>query len=400
MKNEIVIVDALRTPFGSFGGAMKDIPSVDLGAKVLKEVIDRKDIDPGLIEEVYYGTCILSENALNQNVIARQAVLKAGLPAETVSLTIDRACCSSMTAVNLCYHKIKSGDISVAVAVGSENMSRAPYLLHGARWGKRLGPLTLEDNLYELGYKEWNPVAKDAGEVALEEGVTREEQDKWALRSQQYYAKAFKEGKFDKEIIPIDIPDRKGKTFTITQDEGPRPDTTYEKLQKLPTIYGSPTVTPGNAPGMNTGAAAILLMSFEKAKELGLKPLATIRSVANVALEPRYIAKVPAPAIISALSKAGLTLEDIDLIEINEAFAAMPLVTSKILANNDADLVQNIRNKINVNGGAIAIGHPVGASGARILLTLMYELRRRGGGKGVASICGGLAQGDAVLIEV
>lgn len=398
MKNEVVVVNALRTPFGRFGGAMRDIPSVELGARVLSEVIKQAGLDPSVVDEVYYGTCILEENALATNVIGRQAMLMAGLPPEKISLTIDRACCSSITAVQLAYRMISSGEISVAAAVGSDNMSRSPYLLHGARWGAKLGHLTLYDRIFGMHYEGWDYLAKDAGEVAVEEGITREEQDLWALGSQQRYQAAAQAGKFKNEIIPVEIPGK--KTMIMTEDEQPRPDTTMEGLQTLPTIYGSPTVTPGNAPGMNTGACAVLLMSREKADELGLEPLCTIRAIASVAAEPRYMAKGPAWAIEKIMAKEKLTIDDIKLIEINEAFAAVTLVSMHVLAGGDEQLYQQIKEKTNVNGGAVAIGHPVGASGARILTTLIYELQRRGGGKGVASICGGLCQGDAVLVEI
>ncbi len=397
---EVVIVAAARTPFGRFGGTLKDTASLELGVKAIVEVLERVDRGTEIVDELYYGTCVLPENALETNVLGRQALLKAGLPPGVVSLTLDRACCSSMTAMHLGYRSIKSGEAKVVVAVGAENMSRTPYLAPEVRWGQRLGPARLIDPLYALGYADWNPVSVDAGEVALQYGVSREEQDSWALRSQQRYARALKEGKFAEEIFPVEIPGKKGAVI-VEQDEQPRPDTTLEQLAKLPTVYGSPTVTPGNAPGMNTGAAALVLMSRRRAEELEVEPLATLRSTGSVALEPHLIAVSPAPAIEKALERAGgLSLEQVDLVEINEAFAAMPLVSSKILAGEDNGRLESLREKINVNGGAIAIGHPVGASGARITMTLLYELRRRGGGRGVAAICGGLAQGDSVLLEV
>ena len=398
--NEVVIVAAARTPFGKFGGAMKDISSLELGVKAISEVLDRLDRGVDLVEELYYGTCVLAENALETNVLGRQAVLKAGLSPGVVSLTIDRACCSSMTALHLGYRSIMSGEADVVVAVGSENMSRTPYLASNLRWGQRMGDGSLTDPLYALGYADWNPVSVDAGEVALQYGVSREEQDCWALRSQQRYARALGEGKFSEEIFPVEVPGRK-QAVTVEQDEQPRPDVTLEGLARLPTIYGSPTITAGNAPGMNTGAAALVLMSREKAQDLGVEILAAVRSIGSVALEPHLIAAAPAPAIEKVLERAGgITLDQVDLIEINEAFAAMPLVSSKILAGENPEKAEKLREKINVNGGAIAIGHPVGASGARIMMTLIYELRRRGGGRGAAAICGGLAQADAVLLEV
>jgi acetyl-CoA C-acetyltransferase len=242
----------------------------------------------------------------------------------------------------------------------------------------------------------------DAGEVALEYGITREDQDRWAYESQMKYAGAFSEGKFkvDEELMRVEIPQKKGPPILFERDEFPKPDTTLEKLSKLPLVYGSPTVTAGNAPGLDTGASAILMMSQRKAREKGLKPLAKILSMVATATTPRLIAAIPGFTIQRALEKAQTSLDQIDLIEVNEAFAAMPLVSAKILADGDAKKMKVLLEKMNVNGGAIAIGHPVGASGARILMTLIYELRRRGGGKGVASICGGLAQGDGVVVEV
>lgn len=402
MKNnqDVVIVAAARTPFGKFGGAMKDLSSLELGVKVIKEVLYRLDRGTDLVDELYYGTCVLPENALETNVLGRQALLKAGLPPHVLSLTIDRACCSSMTALHLGYRAIKSGEAEVVLAVGSENMSRAPFLAPAVRWGQRLGSAQLIDPLYALGYREWNPVSVDAGEVSLEYGVNREEQDRWALQSQQRYARAFEKGKFNEEIFPIEVPGDK-KPLKVEHDEPPRPYVTLDQLSKLPTIYGSPTITAGNAPGMNTGAAALVIMARSRAEKLELEILAKIKEIASLALDPRLIAAIPASTIEKVLQRAGgISLDQVDLIEINEAFAAMPLVSSKIMAGNNAGKRESLHKKINVNGGAIAIGHPLGASGARITMALLYELRRMGGGIGVAAICGGLAQGDSVLLEV
>ncbi|HPK54318.1 MAG TPA: thiolase family protein, partial [Smithellaceae bacterium] len=324
---------------------------------------------------------------------------RAGFPVTTISMTVDRACCSSMTALHLAYKAIKSGEISIAIAAGAENLSNVPYLVNGLRWGKRLGHVMMVDQLDAVGYAGWNPVSMDASEVALEYGVTREDQDKWALQSQQRYARAKEEGKFRDEIVPYVIKDPKGNTIILSEDQSPRPDTTLEKLAKLPTVYNTPTVTAGNAPGLSAGAAAIVVMSEEKAKELALQPLAYVCDVASVADEARKIPCVPAGAIRKLIARNNMTLDDLDLIEINEAFAAMPLVSTKILADGDSKKLARLRNITNVNGGAVALGHPMGASGARIIMTLMYELRRRGGGIGIAAICGGLAQGDGVMIE-
>jgi acetyl-CoA C-acetyltransferase len=397
------MVSAVRTPFSKFDSAMADIPSIDLGVMVMKEVIERVKIKPEEVDDISYGSCIPAEVALETDVPARQATLLAGFPADNISLTLDRACCSSLTCLRLGVRAIKAGEAEIAMAVGSENMPRTPHLAPGLRKGTRLGHIKLIDCLFELGYtaKGFNPVAKDAGEVALEYGVTREMQDAWALGSQEKYAKAFEAGKFNvgEELMPVVIPQKKGDPIVIEKDESPR-KTNMEALAKLKTIYGSPTVTAGNAPPISAGASAILIMTDKKAKEKGLKPMATIVTVAASATVPREIAVIPAYTIQKALKQAGLTLDDMKLIEINEAFAVLPLVSTKILANNDEKKWKELQAKTNVNGGAIAIGHPVGASAARLMMTLAYELKRRGGGYGVAAICGGLAQGEAVIIKV
>jgi acetyl-CoA C-acetyltransferase len=402
-KNDVVVVSAVRTPFGKFGGTLKDVPSIDLAAMVIREALQRVNVKGEEVEETYYGTAVIGEAALETDVPARQATLKAGMPPESISITLDRACCSSLDAVRLGFRGIKSGEINIALAVGADNMSRTPLIVPPrVRWGSRLGNIELWDGLYGLGYKGFNPVSVDAGEVALEYGITREEQDRWAYGSQMKYAKAFTEGKFrlGEELMKVEIPQRKGPPIILERDEFPKSDTTLEKLAKLPLVYGSPTVTAGNAPGLDTGASAILIMSEKRAKEKGLKPLAKILSTVATATTPRLIAVIPGLTIQAALKKAGMTLDQIALIEINEAFAAMPLVSDKILADGNPEKMKQLLEKTNVNGGAIAIGHPVGASGARILMTLIYELRRRGGGIGVASICGGLAQGDGAVVQV
>ena len=402
-KNDIVIVSAVRTPFSKFDSAMADIPSIDLGVMVMKEVIERVGIKPKEVDDISYGSCIPAEVALETDVPARQATLLAGFPADNISVSLDRACCSSLTCLRLGVRAIKAGEAEIAMAVGSENMPRTPHLAPGLRKGARLGHIKLVDCLFELGYtaKGFNPVAKDAGEVALEYGVTRDMQDAWALGSQEKYAKAYAEGKFKigEELMPVVIPQKKGEPIVIEKDESPR-STSMEALAKLKTIYGSPTVTAGNAPPISAGASAILFMTAKKAKEKGLKPLATIVTVAASATVPREIAVIPAYTIQKALKQAGLTLDDMKLIEINEAFAVLPLVSTKILANNNENKWKELQAKTNVNGGAISIGHPVGASAARITMTLAYELKRRGGGYGVAAICGGLAQGEAIIIKV
>jgi acetyl-CoA C-acetyltransferase len=402
-ESDVVVVSAVRTPFGKFGGALRDIPSIELGAMVIREVLRRVDVKGEEVEETYYGVAVPAEVGLETDVPARQALLRAGMPPEAISITVDRACCSSMATVRLGYRAIQAGEIEVALGVGADNMSRTPLLVPPhTRWGNRLGHIELSDVIYGLGYKGFNPVSVDAGEVALEYGISREDQDRWAYESQMRYQKAFSEGKFKvgEELMGVEIPQKKGPPILFERDEFPKPDTTLEKLSKLPPVYGSPTVTAGNAPGLDTGASAVLIMSEKKAKEKGLRPLAKIVSMVATATNPRLLAAIPGFTIQKTLKKAQIDLDQVDLIEINEAFAAMPLVSAKILADGDSEKMRSILAKTNVNGGAIAIGHPVGASGGRILTTLIYELRRRGGGIGVASICGGLAQGEGTVVQV
>ncbi|HDP79978.1 MAG TPA: thiolase family protein [Spirochaetes bacterium] len=404
--NDVVIVSAVRTPFGKFDGVLKSVLSFDLAIEALKEVIGRVRLDPAEVDEVYYGTCIPAEYAIYTNVPARQVTLGAGFPDENISLTIDRACCSSMTAIRLGYQSIKAGNAHIVIASGAENMGNVPLIAPAekARWGARLGHIPLEDVLFELGYgrRGFAPVATDSGEVAVEYGVSREDQDNWALRSHQRWFEAFEKGKFKpgEELMTYTVPQKKGDPIVLDRDESPRKDSSIEKLSKLKPVYGSPTVTAGNAPGMNSGASAIVLMSRKKAEEKGLKILATVEYTQAAAGTPKYMACVPAQAIQKLLAKAGMTIDQMDLIEINEAFAAVTLVSLKMLADMDEGKWKILQEKTNVNGGAIAIGHPVGASGARVTMTMMYELMRRGGGRGVAAICGGLSQGEAVMITV
>jgi len=403
MLRDVLITEAVRTPFSPFGGPLRDIPSIELGACVMKEVIKRSRMRNDQIDEVFYGMTQMAEAALYNNVCARQAALIAGLPPTQVSLTIDRACCSSMAGAILAFRTIRSLEGDVIMAVGAENMSRTPQIgPPELRWGQRMGPIVFRDSLSPLGHPGFPPEAVNAGKTALEYGIGREEQDEWAYRSQMRYQEAKKAGKYKigEELTIVEIPQKKGPPLSFSEDAFPKPDTTLEKLAKLKTIYDSPTVTPGNAPGLDTGASALLIMSEEKAKESNLTPIAKVIATASVCTDPTMSAINPGLAIKKVLAKAGMTAEQIDLFEINEAFAAVPLVSSKILGDSDESKTRKIRDRLNVNGGAIAIGHPVGASGARMIMTLMYELRRRRGGYGVASICGGLSQGDAVLIKV
>jgi len=399
-RDEIVIVSGVRTPFSKFGGALKEIHSTNLGVIVMKESLKRAGLKGDEIDELYYGMCDQAEAALYDNVNARQALLRAGLPDTLVSLTIDRACCSSLCAVQLGRRAILLNEANTCMAVGAENMSNTPLLMNGHRWGSGMKPLLVQDYLNPITYREYTPLGKDAGEIAIEYDITREEQDAWAVASHKKWAKADKDGLFDEELVPVEIPQKKGTPFVFKKDELPRPDTTMDALSKLKTIYGSPTVTAGNAPGLDAGATALIIMRRAKAEELGIKPLATIVSVASGASEPRRMAELPGFVIQKALQRASLTIDDMKLIEINEAFAAVTLVSTKILADRDKAKWRELIARTNVNGGAIAIGHPVGASGGRILMTMMYELKRRGGGYGVCGICGGLAQGDAIVIHV
>jgi acetyl-CoA C-acetyltransferase len=399
-KNDVVIVSGVRTPFSKFGGVLKEMHSTDLGVIVMKESLKRAGLKGEDLNELYYGMCDQAEAALYDNVNARQALLRAGLPNTLVSLTIDRACCSSLCAIQLGRRAILLNEADTCMAVGAENMSNTPLLMNGHRWGSGMKPLLVQDYLNPITYREYTPLGKDAGEIAIEYSISREEQDAWAVGSHRKWAQADKNGWFDDELVPVEITQKKGAPFVFKKDELPRPDTTMEVLSKLKTIYGSPTVTAGNAPGLDAGAAALIIMRRSKAEELGIKPLATIVSVASGASEPRRMAELPGFVIRKALERASLTVNDMKIVEINEAFAAVTLVSTKILSDNDEKKWRSLLERTNPNGGAIAIGHPVGASGGRILMTMMYELRRRGGGYGVCGICGGLAQGDAAIIRV
>jgi acetyl-CoA C-acetyltransferase len=360
-------------------------------------------VQPELIDDVNLGLCMFLEAATQTDIIARQALLKAGLRDETLSNNIDRACCSSTTALQLSWKNLVLGEAEVSIALGVENMSRVPlYLPPEYRWeGPRMGNMPLVDLLYNFGVPGFGVMAVDAGEVALEYGITREMQDHWSERSHQAYFEALGKGYLNKEMFSIEIPQGKKKPpIVFDKDSGPRAETNYEALSMLPTIYGSPTMSAGNAPGLGTGAAGVMVTTRKKAKELGIEPLATVLRVASIAAKPREIAVAPAPAIRKGLSVTSLKLEDMKVIEINEAFAAMPLVATKILGDGDESKVQKLRDMTNVDGGAVAIGHPVGASGLRITMHAIDRLRRVGGGYGIAAICGGLAQGDSVVLKV
>ena len=392
MKRETVIVSAVRTPFAIFGGALKDFSAVELGAIVIREAVKRAGVAPEQIDNVFFGQVV---QAGAGQIPSRQATIKAGLPKEVGSETINKVCASSLRAVNLGDMMIRAGDADVVVAGGMESMSNAPYLLEKARWGYRLNDGKLVDAVVHDGL--WCPFSDVhmgvyGSQVAAEFGITREEQDAWAYRSHVRTAKATDAGYFAEEIVPVEVPQRKGAPVVFSQDEGIRRDTTLEKLATLkPVFLKDGTVTAGNAPSLNDGASALVLMSREKAEALGVPILATIVSQGQVSDEPKYLHTVPAKSGLKALKKAGLEVKDLDLIEINEAFAAVTLTSIKV-AGFDPE-------KVNVNGGAVALGHPVGASGGRILMTLLYELRRRGGKYGLAAICSGGGQGEATIIR-
>lgn len=395
MENHVVIVDGLRTPFGKLGGSLKDVSSVEMGAFVLQEITRRNGLPAEEVKEVIMGHVLPTAGMTP----TRQAVLKAGFPITTRSLTVERACCSAMTAIGMMRNHILLDNELIGIAGGMENMSQTPYLIPQLRWGNRLGDIFLQDPLVLRNEFLNEPRVIYVGQSALEYGVDRKIQDEWAYRSQKNWAEAHKAGKFVPEVVPIPVKSR-GQTCEFKTDEYPRPETTMEALGKLPTVYNSPTITAGNASGINDGAAGVLMMSERKCQALGLRPLARIVDYLAVSGDPRFSCALPGEAIISLLRKTGYTPEDIDLLEINEAYAAMPAVSTKVLAQEFGVSWDSLKEKTNVKGGAIAIGHPIGASGARIVMTLAYELRQRGGGLGVAAICGGIGQADVLLIRV
>ncbi len=403
-SNDVVIVGAVRTPFGRYGGSLRDIDYYDLGAIPMVEVLKRVNMEPGsgIVDEVFWGVGDTSPcKDPYTPVAARQSLIKAGLPPETVSISFDMACVSAMHAVKLAAMSIRLGEIDAAIAGGATSFSTEPILVRGLRFeGYRLGDVKMEDPLLALGYKDFNPVAVDTDNVANEYGISRQEQDEWALRSHINYGNAWKAGKFKDEIMTLTIPQKKGEPKVLDIDEQYRPDTSMERLSKLAAVYGTRAITAGNAPGMNDGATAILVMRRHKAEELGLECLATIVTQVSIAINANHMPEGPGYAIQRILQKADMGLDGIAVMEINEAFAAVPLVSTKMLAKEDNQRLKEIRDKTNINGSAIAIGHPNTASGARIIMNLMYELRRRGGGYALGAICGGLAQADATIIKV
>ena len=394
---DVVIVSAARTPFGKFGGGLKTLKAVDLGGLAIKEALRRAGIQGGQVDEVIMGMVVPAGQG---QIPGRQASIKGGIPHEVPVITINKVCGSALKAVSLAAQIIKAGDADILVAGGMESMSNIPYVTANMRWGARMNDVTMKDAMVLDGL--WCPennvhMAVIGGQVAGEYGITREDQDRWALRSQQRWAAGEAAGKFEDERFPVEIKTKKGTTV-VDKDEAPRPDTTLEGLAKLPPLFiKDGTITAANAPGTNDGASAVVVMSREKAEELGAPILATIKGYAQASRESRYIATVPGIAIQKLMDKYSLTLDDFDLMEVNEAFAAVPLVSCRGILGMTPEAMDG---KVNINGSAVAVGHPIGATGARILMTLIYELRRSGKKSGVCAICSGMAQGDAMWVEV
>ena len=388
---EVVIASAVRTAIGSFGGALKDVSAADLGAIVIKEAVSKAGIKGELVEEVVMGNVI--QAGLGQNV-ARQAAVKAGLPVEVPAMTINKVCGSGLRTVALAAQMIKAGDADIVVAGGMENMSQAPYLLKTSRWGQRMGDGKMVDSMInDALWDAFNDyhMGVTAENIAKEWNLSREDQDEFALNSQLKAEAAIKEGRFKDEIVPVVIPQRKGEPKIFDTDEYPRFGATIEGMAKLkPAFVKGGTVTAANASGINDGAAAFVVMSADKAEELGITPLAKIVSYGQRGLDPSIMGYGPFHATKKALEVANIKIEDLDLIEANEAFAAQSLAVAKDL-NFDM-------SKVNVNGGAIALGHPVGASGARILVTLLHEMQKRDAKKGLATLCIGGGMGTALIV--
>ncbi|PAE35017.1 thiolase family protein [Bacillus sp. 7884-1] len=389
MQN-VYLVEALRTPIGSFGGSLKDVGAVQLATTVVKEVWQRSGLSGEIIDEVVLGNVLKS--GLKGNP-ARQAAIHSGLPVSVPAITIDKQCASGLRAITLAYHQILAGDSNVVIAGGTESMSNVPHLVMNARWGQKLGDLRTVDALFHDGLHcaiEGYHMGITAENLVERYHISREEQDVFALESQQKAIKAKEEGKFEKEIIPVAIRSRHGSTL-FTEDENIK-NVNLEKLLTLkPAFKENGTVTAGNASSLNDGAAAIIVASEQAVREYNLKPLAKIRSVASSAVSPSIMGIGPVPATQKALTRANLTIQDIELAELNEAFAVQVLAVNKEL-----ELPEEI---INVNGGAIALGHPIGCSGARILVTLVHELRRQKKQIGLASLCVGGGQGVSIIIE-
>jgi len=389
---DAVIVSAVRTAIGTFGGGLAEVPAVKLGEISIRAALERADLKPNQVDEVIMGNVL--QAGLGQNP-ARQSAVNAGLPVEVPSMTINKVCGSGLKAVILAAQAIKLGDADIIVAGGMESMSRAPYLLEKARYGFRMGDGKVVDEMIRDGL--WDAfnnchMGMTAENVCMAANLTREDLDKFALQSQQRAAHAIEAGVFKQEIVPVEVPGKKGSTIFDT-DQQPRSETTMEALTKLRPAFMAEggLVTAGNSSGINDGGAAVVVMSRKKANELGLKPMATIRSYASAGVDPRVMGMGPVPASKSALEKAELKVTDMDLVEANEAFAAQSVAVGRELGFDTS--------KLNVNGGAIALGHPIGASGTRILVTLLYEMQRRQSHYGLATLCIGGGQGVAMIVE-
>lgn len=389
---EAVVISAVRTAVGTFGGSLKNVSAVDLGSIVIKTVLERAVIKPDQVDEVLFG-CVL-QSGLGQNV-ARQAALKAGLPVEVPCTTVNKVCGSGLKTITMAATAISAGEADIIVAGGTENMSAAPYSIDGARWGLRMGDSKITDLMIKDGL--WCVINDyhmgiTAENIAERYALSREMQDRFALESQDKALAAIDNGRFKDEIVPVYIPQRKGDPIAFEIDEHPR-QTSLEALERLkPAFKKDGTVTAGNASGINDSAAAVLVMSREKAEELGLKPLAAIRSYATAGVDPAFMGTGPIPATQKAMARAGLSIKDLDLVEANEAFAAQALSVIKELDLDPA--------KLNVNGGAIALGHPIGASGTRIFVTLLHEMKKREAKRGLATLCIGGGQGIACVVEM
>ena len=389
---EVVIVSAVRTAIGAYGGNFKDVSAVQLGTVVAKEALKRAKVDPTIVNEVIFGNVL--QAGLGQNV-ARQVSVHAGIPVEVPSYTVNKVCGSGLKTVALAAQAIMAGEVDIVLAGGTENMSQAPYLLKTTRWGQRMGDGTIEDYMVKDGL--WDifndtHMGVTAENIAEKYSLTRDEQDNLALVSQNRAEEAIKSGRFKDEIVAVEVPQRRKDPIIVDTDEFPRFGTTIEALGKLrPAFKKDGTVTAGSASGINDGAAAFVIMSKEKAEELGLTPLATIASYASAGVDPSLMGTGPIPATKKALAKINMTVKDLDLVEANEAFASQALSVIKEL-NLDTEIT-------NVNGGAIALGHPIGASGARILVTLLHEMAKRDAKNGLATLCIGGGQGIAMVVK-
>ncbi|UUX33634.1 acetyl-CoA C-acetyltransferase [Fundicoccus culcitae] len=389
---EVVIVAAQRTPLGSFGGSLKDVNAIELGKVAVKGALESINLDPSIVDELIFGNVLGA--GLGQN-IARQIAVGVGMPVEKTAFTINKVCGSGLKSVALAYQSILLGDNDIVVAGGTENMSGSAYVLPSNRWGQRMGNSEVIDTMLQDGlidsFNHYH-MGITAENIVEKYGLTREELDELAASSQNKAERAIKEGRFKDEITPVSIPQRKGDPIIFDTDEYPRPGVTVESLAKLrPAFKKDGVVTAANSSGINDGAAALVLMTKEKAAELGLEPLVTIKSTASAGVAPEIMGCGPIPATRKALDKAGLTMDDLGLIEANEAFAAQALAVLKDL-NANMDIV-------NVNGGAIALGHPIGASGARILVTLIHEMKKRNVQYGLATLCIGGGQGISMIVE-